>query len=97
MLERIWVGCVLWRALAGGASPPVALEQREYRGECVLEWRERWGGYIVAGLDGHSFAAGKRRGVRSFAASSVWSSENIGANVCWSGACVGASFGAGWG
>ena len=43
VLERIWEGCVLWRALAGGASPPVALEWREYRGECVLEWRVRWG------------------------------------------------------
>lgn len=45
-----WRGCVLWRALAGGASPPVALERREYRGGCVLEWRELWGGLGVGGV-----------------------------------------------
>lgn len=36
-------GRVFELVLAGGASPPVALEQREYRGECVLKWRVRWG------------------------------------------------------
>ena len=33
-----------------GASLRGALERREYRGGCVLEWRERWGGLGVGGV-----------------------------------------------